>query len=224
MSEDLLRGADPVKDRLSRRRHRRWALLSAGLVLGAAGALVGALSYFDVIFSKEPSYQFCPSRSADTTPIMPSQLSEEGSEYRGPGPHHVHVTGPQGGDSTRQALPKKWTFPLDGGQYVFRSVQLVVCEYEHEVPGVSGTPCSYVVPETGQKYQFTTLPAKYEYRVYEATTGELVKSFDVKGKEGTGDCTDSVLVDPAMATTNLAAPDMTEVERQLRPLVEGDVP
>ncbi|MET9358151.1 hypothetical protein ABZY14_35175 [Streptomyces sp. NPDC006617] len=199
-------------------------LLSVGLVLGAAGGLVGALSYFDVIFSKELSYQFCPSRSSDTKAIVPSQLSEDGDEYRGPGPHHVHVTGPQGGDSTRQALPEKWMFPLDGGQYVFRSVQLVVCEYEHEVPGKTGTPCSYVVPETGQKYDFETLPSRYEYRVYEATTGELVKSFEVKGKEGTGDCADNVWVHPAEATTNLAAPDMTEVEGQLRPLVEGDVP
>lgn len=199
--------------------------LLVGLVtLVTAGVITAAYIYFDAVFGKDLTNRFCPSSRSATKAVLPSKVSEEAADYRGSGPHPVHIQGfPGGADATHFALPEKWVVPLDGGQFVLSTAELVVCEYESAVPDQPASECSYR-DESGTVYDFQTLPARYAYRVYEAKTGKLLKSFEVKGEMASGDCADYTWFRPGEATTDSAPPDIGELTRQLKPLVEGHAP
>jgi hypothetical protein len=179
-------------------------------------------------------YSLCPPSRSATKLTKPSQMGEEAASYRGPGPHRIYVdeyADPAMGTAgtvveVEDQLPANWLLSSgDDGRYQLDALKLVACAYQYAVGGEGelGT-CSYE-DSSGDTYEYSTLPAKYDFRVYAAATGKVLSTFTVEGEDQ--GCPASRMVFPGRqgGNTDIAAePDYGEVERRLKPLVERNVP
>ncbi|CAG7645489.1 hypothetical protein [Actinacidiphila bryophytorum] len=154
--------------------------------------------------------------------------------YKGAGPHRM--IGFQLGSHDSQKwdapdapeLPGTWAadrsttpqvFAVAPGEDDYRRAQLAVCMSGPTVTGRKVHTCSYSVSsldEVGTAYDMVS--AYYDFTVFEARTGRLVKSFRIHGGEGNWDCP-SAIRSGARGVAQTFGDDA--LESRLRGLVEG---
>jgi hypothetical protein len=185
------------------------------------GTLAFGPAVFSGLFDGDQVFSLCPDDRASTQIVSDSRMIEEAPEYQGPGPHRLIVDGPSG---ATEGMREDWVVPRESnGRYRIDQLQLVVCEYRYAV-GTAGDlqMCPYTPVGGGQTSTFTAQSAKYDYKVYEATTGKQLTDFTLDGV--TKDCADfrTVVGESAQHSKFPAYPDYDELERKLEPLVMAD--
>lgn len=191
------------------------SILLVALVV-AAGMFVAYLNGF---FKDDQPYSLCPDNRSSTELVTDSRVMEEGADYTGRGPHHLIVDGPS--FFAEESLPEGWVVPRESSHaYRTDHIQLVVCEYVYAI-GAEGDlqTCSYTPIDGGPTSTFTTQSAKYDYKVYEATTGKLRAAFTLEGVTHPCAKVRTVPGGSALNTESPASPDYKELERELEPLV-----
>ncbi|WP_433018224.1 hypothetical protein [Kribbella sp. CA-294648] len=123
-------------------------------------------------------FSLCPPDRESSQIVSNSRMAEEGTPYRGPGPHRLIVDGPS--DATG-GLPASWVPARASGAYQVEDLQLVVCEYQYAV-GSKGPlqTCGFRPVGGGPVHTLTAQSATYDYKVYEVTSGRQVTSFTLE--------------------------------------------
>lgn len=198
-------------------------LIAVGVVIVLPAAIAVAPSVLDELTDDDRVFSLCPSDREATEVVQGTKMIEDAPAYTGRGPHKIIVDGPSG---ATDGLPDDWVPARgEGGAYQVGELELVACEYQYAV-GAEGDleTCTYTPIGGGPTSTFTARSAKYDYRVYEATTGKLLTSFTLDAVAETCAAHRSVPGGEATHSTFAGYPDDEELERRLEPLVTAARP
>jgi hypothetical protein len=186
--------------------------LVAGVVIVVA-VLVSGCETSRTLPSSLPS--FCPLAPLNAAPQPGSDLEGNTEPRTGPGPYKVAVFADEGGlgdlEDELKAKKPSWT-PEN------RKVQVVVCQYQTPSDERLTMPCDGYRSDTGQPVSVAVNVARYDYKVYDASTKELLGQFDLRGTSR--DCPDRAVAVEGAQPSVVARPDYDEVIGDLLPYAE----
>ena len=192
--------------------------LAVGLLIVLPAAIAVAPTVIAELTDDDRVFSLCPADRAAEEVVQGTKMIEDAPAYAGKGPHRIIVDGPTG---ATDSLPDDWVPAREAnGAYRVGELELVACEYRYAV-GEEGDleTCGYTPIGGGATSTFTAESAKYDYRVYEATTGELIESFTLEAVSR--DCVDfrTLYGDSPRHERFAGYPSYEELRRRLEPLV-----
>lgn len=192
--------------------------IAVGVVIVLPAAIAVMPTVVDELTDDDRVFSLCPADRDATEVVQGSKMIEDAPAYAGKGPHRIIVDGPTG---ATDGLPEHWVPSRESnGAYRVGELELAACEYRYAV-GHEGDleTCTYTPIGGGPTSSFTARSAKYDYRVYEAATGNLLTSFTLDAAASS--CADfrTVYGDSPQHSTFAGYPDYTELRRRLEPLV-----
>lgn len=187
-----------------------------GLVAGVVIVVAVLVSGCESSGSRPSSLpSFCPLAPLNAAPQQGSELEGNTEPRTGPGPYKTAVFADGGGlgdlEDELKAKEPSWT-PEN------RKVQVVVCQYQTKSDERLTLPCEGYRTTTGQPATIDVYVAQYYYKVYDASSQQLLGEFDLRATSP--DCPQRAVAVEGARPSVVARPDYDDVIGSLRPYVE----
>jgi hypothetical protein len=202
----------------------RWILpLALLVVIVIPAAIAAGPALIGVLTEDRRPFSLCPDDRHSDQIVGGSQMAAKGAAYKGPGPHQLIVDGPTYAD---EVMPESWSPPRASNHaWQIEELQLVACEYRYDV-GVEedlNTCVFRSIDGSESSYRLTQQSAKYDYRVYEVTTGKEVASFTLEAVAT--ECAQFRQIPTGANSSEFPGePDFAQLKRKLQPLIMADLP